>query len=479
MKRFELVFNIISIFVDAAMLLLAATTAYILRFRAEQIFSEFPIIFELPYGTFIRSVLFALPVIIALLGAFGLYNLRSTRRFWSIFVRIIGGVSTGLMIFITVYFFDQEFFPSRLIVLMSWVFAIISVSLGRWILMIVEHAFLRRGYGLHRTVLVAEEGHDYGIKEQLENRPTLGYKLVSVINAPERIFETIVELQNTSPLDEIFYTRLDSQPGIKERLIRFAHDHGIVFNYVPDIVEAQRTNIEASDVDGIPLLVLSNTPLSGWGPVVKRVADIIISLVAIILTSPFFLIIAIGIKLDSKGRILFVQQRYGQSKPFWFYKFRTMYQHLSEGDGYGGAEAQKMRAELWKQNARGTGPFLKIKNDPRVTKFGSFLRSTKLDELPQLLNVLRGDMSLVGPRAHILEEVDKYREEYKRQFTIKPGLTGLGQISQLYLPDLAFDEEIRLNTFYIENWSLGLDFSIIMRTAWLLFFRPKREREYY
>ena len=154
-----------------------------------------------------------------------------------------------------------------------------------------------------------------------------------------------------------------------------------------------------------------------------------------------------------------------------------MFQELSVGEEYGGSKAENMRQELWKVNAR-HGPFLKVRNDPRVTRLGRVLRATKLDELPQLLNVLRGEMSLVGPRAHVIEEVELYREKYRRQFTIKPGLTGLTQIAQAREPDLPFEEEIRLNTFYIENWSFALDLKIILNTLLVLFSRAEKKAYY-
>jgi lipopolysaccharide/colanic/teichoic acid biosynthesis glycosyltransferase len=157
-----------------------------------------------------------------------------------------------------------------------------------------------------------------------------------------------------------------------------------------------------------------------------------------------------------------------------------MYSHMSVGEGYGGEEAQKIRHDLWKQNARGgeSGPFLKIKDDPRVTRVGRILRKTKLDEIPQFINVLRGDMSMVGPRAHVIDEVERYRNRYRRIFTLKPGIFGLSQISQITWPDLPFEEEIRLNTYYIENWSLWLDIWTLVKTFYYLFLAPKVKEDY-
>ena len=182
-------------------------------------------------------------------------------------------------------------------------------------------------------------------------------------------------------------------------------------------------------------------------------------IMCVVITLPLTLLIWAAIKLDSKGRVIYTAMRGGRGKDFKFYKFRTMHSHLSVGEEYGGDAALKIRQELWKKNDRGDeySPFLKIKNDPRVTRVGRFLRRTKLDEIPQFWNVLVGDMSMVGPRAHVIEEVGRYRSRYQRMFSIKPGVFGVSQNAQFNWPDLPFEEEIRLNTFYIENWSFLLD----------------------
>jgi lipopolysaccharide/colanic/teichoic acid biosynthesis glycosyltransferase len=238
--------------------------------------------------------------------------------------------------------------------------------------------------------------------------------------------------------------------------------------------------IDLESVNGLPVIVLKNTPIEGWGKIEKRIFDIIISSVALLISSPIFLIVAIAVKLDSKGKVLYAAPRGGYHKDFTFYKFRTMYSHMSVGPGYGGEEAEELRKKLWKVNVRGgeSGPFLKIKDDPRVTRVGRILRKTKLDEIPQFINVLKGEMSLVGPRAHVIDEVDRYRDKYRRLFSIRPGIFGLSQIAQLSWADLPFEEEVRLNTFYIENWSLLMDISILIKSFWNIFFGKKQREDY-
>ena len=154
-----------------------------------------------------------------------------------------------------------------------------------------------------------------------------------------------------------------------------------------------------------------------------------------------------------------------------------MHTHLSVGEGYGGEGAQKLREELVKNSTRG-GPLKKIPNDPRVTRVGRWLRRSKLEEIPQLWSVIKGHMSFVGPRAHVLDEVALYRDQYRRLFTIKPGVTGLTQITQMQNQDLPFSEEVRIDTYYIENWSLWLYLKIIFKTMWMLLARRFTDKDY-
>jgi lipopolysaccharide/colanic/teichoic acid biosynthesis glycosyltransferase len=252
------------------------------------------------------------------------------------------------------------------------------------------------------------------------------------------------------------------------------------FSFVPNLFDVQRNSIETRDFQGLPVISLKNSPLDGWGKVIKRFFDLFVSVFCLIITIPLFLLIALAVSLDSPGRVIYSALRGGRIRNFKFYKFRSMYSHLSVGENFGGAQAEEIRKKLWQKNNRGgeLGAFLKIKDDPRVTRVGKFLRKTKLDELPQFWNVLKGDMSMVGPRAHVLDEVERYRGRYRRMFSIKPGIFGLSQIAQFNWPDLPFEEEICLNTFYIENWSLWLDIKILSKSFWLLFFAKKPKENY-
>ena len=203
------------------------------------------------------------------------------------------------------------------------------------------------------------------------------------------------------------------------------------------------------------MVELKRTALDGWGRIVKRLVDIIGSVLGLILLSPFFLIMAIIIKSDSEGPVFYKPKRISQNKKFRLYKFRSMVK---------GAEAQKKK--LLQHNERKDGPLFKMKDDPRITKVGKFIRKTRIDELPQLLNVLIGQISLVGPRPHQPDEIAHYKKHHKKVLAIKSGMTGMAQVSGS--SDLSFEDEVKLDTFYIENWSLFLDLKIFLKTLVVL-----------
>jgi exopolysaccharide biosynthesis polyprenyl glycosylphosphotransferase len=201
----------------------------------------------------------------------------------------------------------------------------------------------------------------------------------------------------------------------------------------------------------VPLIGLKENSIKGWNLAVKRTLDVALILLATPILLPITTLIALIIRLDSKGPALFRQTRVGKhGKGFTCYKFRTMV-----------VDAEKRKAELAALN-EADGPLFKIRSDPRITRVGRFLRQSSLDELPQLLNVLRGEMSLVGPRPGLPEEVDQYDPWHRRRLEVTPGLTGLWQV--LGRSDTSFDEMVRLDIFYTENWSVGMDLQILLKT---------------
>lgn len=458
MKRSELLFNVISVPADFFLILLSATVAYFLRYRVETL----PVLFELTYHEYLKFVLVGIPFLLLLFALSGLYTQKITRGFWREAGKVIIAVSTGLMIVVILFFFNKNLFPSRLIILMGWIFSIALVSLGRGILLLVQRGLLQHGTGRHK-LLVVEGDKPHPLIEEIEKNTKLGYEIVARVRYSEKLVAEIEVWRRQNRIDELLQAdgKLTSDEVLN--LVTVCEDLGIKFNYLPTILESHRTNIETDVIGSMPVIRLRNTPLDGWGKVVKRIVDIFVAGVGLVLAAPLILLMGILIRLDSKGPIFFHQRRGSSFHNFEFYKFRSMYSQLSEGTAAG----DQMRRELEQQNSR-RGPYVKIKNDPRVTRVGRLLRKTKLDELPQLWHILRGEMSLVGPRIHMIKEVEKFESKYKKIFTIKPGATGLAQINQFYNPELPFEEEIKLDLFYLENWSVWLDIYIIAKTMVLV-----------
>ncbi len=478
MKKTELIFNLISIPVDAVSLLLAGIASFYLRQNTIQIVG--PIIYQLDISAFLSIVYQFILFLILIFAFLGLYNLRGTRKFINDLGKIAVGISLGLLVIILLYFFNQSIFPSRFIILSTWGLGIVFVLLGRIVLITAQKMLFKRGLGLHKLAIIRGQGKEPEIVDNIYRDRRHGYEIVAEKAYSENTIEALEKLYYAGHLDEILQADANLNPAANLRLVEFARNRGLSFSFVPNLFDVQRNIVETNSLGGIPVISLKNTPLDGWGKVAKRMLDVLASMVCLVLTAPLFVLIAAAIKLDSEGRAIYAAKRGGRRKDFNFYKFRSMYQHLSVGEDYGGENAEKVRQELWKKNDRGgaSGPFLKIKDDPRVTKVGKFLRRTKLDEIPQFWNVLKGDMSMVGPRAHVLDEVERYRSRYARMFSVKPGIFGLSQIAQVGWPDLPFEEEIKLNTFYIENWSLSADIKILAKSFWLLFFAKKPKADY-
>jgi exopolysaccharide biosynthesis polyprenyl glycosylphosphotransferase len=221
---------------------------------------------------------------------------------------------------------------------------------------------------------------------------------------------------------------------------------------VPDLFQLTKNQMKVEDLNGIPLISTREVSIRGWNLVVKRIFDTALSLLMLIVGAPVWLLTILAIRIDSPGPIFYTQRRVGRhGKLFNCYKFRSMV-----------VGAEEMQTDFEALN-EASGPLFKLRNDPRRTRVGRFLRRYSLDELPQLVNVLRGEMSLVGPRPNLPEEVNQYQEWHKRRLSVSPGITGLWQVSGR--SDLTFDEMVLLDIYYVENWNLFLDMSILLRSV--------------
>jgi len=454
-KRSELFFGLLRIPVDFVAAYLALLAAYSLR--AQDILPEFfkkPDLEVFPtFPEYIRLAIFGAILFVIILSFFGLYSLRVTDRPAREMRKLLYASLIWLMAAVSYYFLIRDFPFSRLALIYSMHLLFVFAAIGRALVGWLQRAALKKGIGKRRIVIFGKNKIEKEVAKVLTQSGTV--TIVATINS----LEELQALIKKGELDEIIQTK-DSRDAAEE-IIALCRSHHIQYHFVPDLLEVHRSNIEIFPIAGIPLISLRPTSLDGWGTVWKRGFDIVGAILGIILLSPFLLIIAIAIKLDSKGPVLFRYLDDGKTKAlrvgehgrtFQCFKFRTM----QTGTHH------KRYTELAEKNLRKGTPLVKIKDDPRVTRVGKFLRRFSLDELPQLWNVLRGEMSLVGPRPHLPEEVAKYDRKHLFVHTIKPGITGLAQISGR--SDLPFEEEVRLDTYYIENWSLLSDMKIVLKT---------------
>jgi len=476
MKKSELIFSALLVPVDFLMLILAGIAAYFLRV-SPLVAKWRPVLFSinLPFERYFFLLLAVSVLGLIIFAIVGLYNVFPQRKIYKEFFQVIVGASATLLIIVLYIFFKQALFDSRFIILAAWFFVIIFITLGRFSVNYLQK-FLVKKYklGVHRLLVIGNDNIGEKIIEQVKREPSLGYQLVGNLIEPD--MEEITAKFNNPGIDEIILADPNWSKDRVIRLVGFCEEKHLVFKFVPNLFQTLTTNSRAETLGTIPLIEIKRTVLDGWGKIIKRTFDIVFSLLFIIIFSPIYLIITLLIKLDSSGPIVYKDYRYGyKKKKFEFYKFRSMKTELCDGE-FGTREGNEILKKLEKdqeKNIRNGSPLHKIKNDPRITKVGNFIRKYSLDELPQFFNVLKGDMSLVGYRPHMSYEVEKYSYEQKKMFCSKPGITGLAQISGR--SDLDFNEEVKLDLFYIENWSLRLDLIILLKTPFVVLFKKHKQ----
>lgn len=445
---------------DAILILAAFVAAYFFRAKLEIV----PVIYLWPLSQYLAFVLKLLPFWIFVFVLEGLYTTRSkslSRELSSIFI----AVSSSMALTVVWIFLTKTDFFSRLIIIFALIFTFVFVLLGRVFWRVLTSFLSQVGLLARGVILVGDNGLTSQLQFLIKKNNFLGLKVLEVVKPGE--IEKMEEILQRNPrVDEIIVSDLSLSQAQILTLIDLAEERHLVFKQVPSIYELKRLGLEMSWLLDFPLMELKKTPLDGWGKILKRFFDAVMALLALILLSPVFLVIAILIKLNSKGPVFYLNERVGPEGNFEVIKFRSMKIEYATGERYGGKKALFLEEELIKKQNVRQGGLYKIKDDPRVTKLGRFLRRSYLDELPQLINVLKGDLSLVGPRPHQEREVRHYLKDYNRVMAMKPGMTGLAQISGA--SDLPVVEEVRLDNYYAENWSFFLDLLIIFKTFGVL-----------
>jgi exopolysaccharide biosynthesis polyprenyl glycosylphosphotransferase len=358
-------------------------------------------------------------------------------------------------------------FANNQFLILFWLFTCSLLALTR----IIGHQLLyfvrTRGRNLRNIVVIGEGIEAAAVGDRIEQEPSLGYCLARIIDvelfkAPENsVIDQLNVVMAHQPVDEVFLALPTNKYGpLAERIIHYCEEQGIIVRVRTETFNLQIARSFFDDLQGIPVMTIQSGPADTWQLAMKRFLDVAGSVALLIALAPLFAVVALVIRLDSPGPVFFAQERVGFNKRrFRMLKFRTMV-----------AEADKQQ-ELLEHLNEAEGPVFKIKNDPRITRVGAFLRRFSIDELPQLINVLKGDMSLVGPRPLPVRDVDRIEIRWhKRRFSIKPGITCLWQVNGR--SNIGFDDWIRLDLEYIDRWSLALDVVILMKTIPAVFRGP-------
>ncbi|GCF07899.1 UDP-phosphate galactose phosphotransferase [Dictyobacter arantiisoli] len=402
-----------------------------------------------------------------------LYNIRLTGNWFQQVWTIISSVTIGIAFLITIYFFfvnpnvvtNEGFIlpNSRLLVPFIWASAIIVLCLGRLVVSGIMGVLYRMGLGETRVLVVGSGRLGKMVMQCLAASPNLGYSVVGFLHDLNgtpgdfgrfKMLGTIDDIGlviRSMQVDEVIIALPSDMNKYALHSVKLCEHLGASFKLIPDIYELNLSRIDIENIEGIPLLGIKQISLNTPQRIVTRSIDISISLIFLLIGSLVFLSIALAVKLSSPGPIIYKQERVGlDGRHFKMLKFRSMYK-----------DADQRLAQLEKFN-EAQGPIFKMKEDPRVTPVGRFIRRTSLDEIPQFFNVLKGEMSLVGPRPPLPREVAQYKEWQKARLSIKPGLTGLWQVRGR--SNISFDEGVLMDIYYIENWSLRLYIQTLLRT---------------
>lgn len=454
----------VTVVTDVLLINVAFLIAYWLRYDL-QLFRSVDPANNVPYSVYLPMAAVMTVLLVVFNRREGAYDVRKGRPYFDDLYGLLNATTTAIMIMVVVVFFYRRLFYSRIIFIYAGILIIVLLGLAR----LVRTMFLARmraaGQGVDRVLIIGAGEVGRTVMRNLIAQPELGYRVVGFLDddpakssadiGPIRALGTLDALPQAIAENEIAQVIITLPWQYHRKVIRLvaeAEQSGIRARVVPDLFQLSLGGVDVEAINGIPLISIKGSNLTGFNKALKRAVDLLIAGTALVLISPLWALIALAIRLDSPGPILFRQERVGlYGKPFTLFKFRSMYVNAEE-------QLEKLRARN-----EAAGPLFKIKDDPRRTRVGRFIRRTSLDELPQFINVLRGDMSLVGPRPGLASEVAQYQDWHRKRLAVLPGITGLWQVSGR--SQLTFDEMVMLDIYYAENWSLGMDLRIMLRTV--------------
>jgi exopolysaccharide biosynthesis polyprenyl glycosylphosphotransferase len=436
---------------DAVLAYGAMTLAFYTRFFWKPFYDVFPIVRGIPgqdiYNTWRWT---GLGIWLAAFAIQGFYK-RVNLHFLDEFLRVLRGVATGWVMILAATFLYRATEYSRLVLLLSAVYTFGFVFFFRQIIKVLYSQIAVKFWEPHVVMIMGSGRMSRSIEKVLGAHPE-----ITTVHKATREASELKRYLKDHEIREVFVGEPDLDHQTLIALSEACDDMDVPFRIVPDVLELRMGEVILDDSLGFPTYQIKPVALHGWTYFYKRVFDVSASIVVLSFLLVPLLFIAVLVKLDSDGPVLLKQDRLGyRRRPFPFFKFRTMVRN-----------ADDFLEELKKKNERG-GPVFKIKEDPRITRVGKWLRKFSIDELPQIINVLRGEMSLVGPRPQVLWEAAAYDDWARKRLNVLPGITGLWQVSGR--ADLSYEEMIELDIFYIEHWSPGLDLKIMLSTVPTIF----------
>jgi exopolysaccharide biosynthesis polyprenyl glycosylphosphotransferase len=456
--------------VDALVLITAFVLAYVARVQ----YDPRPLLHNIYAYDYLFAFLLIVPAWIFVFGLIGLYQPRTYNKRLVEWSKIAIGSFIGILIIIGFEYISEKYlFPARLTAIYALGASFLLIVIEREIMRLIRDMSFKYGKGVKRVMLIGSSGATSDIALSLADTKRSGYEIVAIAGPKKVLPETSTALHFSSPelalkqirelgVSAIIQTDLYENPERNQKILSATQTHHIDYSFIPGESEFYSGKNTVDVFLGYPMITVYQTPLVGWGAIVKRVFDFIISLLLIIILSPFFLIIFLIKKIQDRGPVFYISKRLSRfSEPIGLIKFRSM------GAQYGAKDAaDEFRAMGRKDLADEYEKVRKVENDPRITRFGAWLRKTSIDELPQLFNVLMGDISLVGPRPILPQETKLAHGRTALLHSVKSGMTGLWQVSGR--SSLSFDDRIELELFYAQNWTFWLDIKILFKTFWVV-----------
>jgi exopolysaccharide biosynthesis polyprenyl glycosylphosphotransferase len=459
-------YSLILIIIDTFVLLAAFTLAYILRVQ----YDTRPLLSNIHAYDYLYTFLLIIPFWIFIFATLGLYNPSTYSRRLVEWSKIAIGSFIGILLVIGWQFTSgEDIFPARLVAVYVLIGSFGLLIFERETLRLIRSIMFRFGKGVRRVLIIGTSDTTNDIALNLADTPRSGYEIIAIAgpkkNLPSHmhvhhysLVEAALRDIEVNAINTIIQTDLYDSSDRNQRILSAAQIHHIEYSFIPGEAEFYSGKNSVDVFLGYPMITIYQTPLIGWGAIIKRIFDQIASSILIVVLSPILLTLYIIKKIVDPGPAFYISKRLSRfSKPVGLIKFRSMDARYGVQDG-----AKDFRDMGREDLVIEYNKHRKVKNDPRITKFGRFLRETSLDELPQLFNVFLGQLSLVGPRPILPQEVGLAHGRTSLLHSVKSGMTGLWQVSGR--SELSFEERIELELFYAQNWTFWLDIKILFKT---------------